>query len=223
MRTKRSSSFVVVVSAASVLWFLASIGNFSTAQELPKNDQTGSTLSREAWRKIMVRTPHPKPQGCFVATHPKIEWREVQCTKAPEKPYPPVPWPRPNVVGNGSDFSAQVTGSLSSAEGSFDLVSGVTSETGNGGAANNYSLQVNSNTFTTTTCNGATNPAVCRGWQQFVYSNVRKPLLEERYCRWCSGSTSLQPSQLNRHRYRNEWRDGYHRNVHRQQRILGIG
>jgi hypothetical protein len=171
MRTKRSSSFVVVVSAASVLWFLASIGNFSTAQELPKNDQTGSTLSREAWRKIMVRTPHPKPQGCFVATHPKIEWREVQCTKAPEKPYPPVPWPRPNVVGNGSDFSAQVTGSLSSAEGSFDLVSGVTSETGNGGAANNYSLQVNSNTFTTTTCNGATNPAVCRGWQQFVYSN----------------------------------------------------
>src|SRR5260370_1132932 len=34
-----------------------------------------------------------------------------------------------------------------------------------------FSLQLNANFFVTAACNGAANPSVCKGWQQFVYSN----------------------------------------------------
>jgi hypothetical protein len=69
-------------------------------------------------------------------------------------------------VGNGTDYAARVTGLMSSATGSFDSVSGVTSETGqvNGSGpqvANTFSLQLNTNQFTTSMCSGALNPTIC--------------------------------------------------------------
>ena len=79
--------------------------------------------------------------------------------------------PRTELVGNGTDFTNQVAGAATLAEGSFDSVSGVTGESGGGpvGGANSYSLQLNTQFFTTTTCNGTSG---CQGWEQFVYSST---------------------------------------------------
>lgn len=125
---------------------------------------------REIWRMAMVKTARPK-KGCFTATYPKVQWREVQCVTPPPIPFGPKKGVRPFTVGNGTDFSAQVTGNTSAAEGTFENVIGVTNETG-GGTANKYSLQLNTNFFSTTTCGGAANPATCQGWEQFIYSSI---------------------------------------------------
>jgi VCBS repeat protein len=121
------------------------------------------------WRRGMRQAPLPK-KGCFTSSYPSTEWQEVPCTTAPARPYPPALGPRPDTVGGGNDVSAQVTGHISEAIGSFDSVTGVTSVT-DPNAPSGFSLQLNSNRFTTPACNGSLNPTTCRGWQQFVYSN----------------------------------------------------
>jgi hypothetical protein len=83
-------------------------------------------------------------------------------------------------VGGNNDFSAEVTGAISSATGSFDSATGVTSETGTtfgpncsnpvNNVANTFSLQLNTKPFATSVCSGSPNPQ-CQGWQQFLYSN----------------------------------------------------
>src|SRR5438034_5033759 len=100
---------------------------------------------RETWRKAMVRTRRPK-KGCFVASYPETRWREVPCVSPPNRPYPPREGLRPQTVGNGIDYSGEVTANTSQAEGSFDSVMGVTGETGNG-MADSFSLQLNTNFF----------------------------------------------------------------------------
>jgi hypothetical protein len=59
---------------------------------------------------------------------------------------------------------------MSSATGSFDSVN-VTSENDNG-SPDTYSLQLNSSFFVSPACSGASSPANCKGWQQFVYSSA---------------------------------------------------
>jgi hypothetical protein len=54
--------------------------------------------------------------------------------------------------------------------GYFAKVTGVTKETGLLGA-NEYSLQLNSNYMNTAACDGASKPAKCLDWQQFVYAS----------------------------------------------------
>jgi hypothetical protein len=54
--------------------------------------------------------------------------------------------------------------------GSFPKVKGVETETGLLGP-NDYSLQLNSNFMNTAACDGASNPAKCLDWEQFVYSS----------------------------------------------------
>ena len=132
----------------------------------------------KSWRAGMAHVPLPR-KGCFTAAYPSAEWQEIPCRTAPQLPYPPVHGhpPLSDTVGNGTDASAQVAGTLSEAVGSFDSVTGVTSESGyeNGSpplVANIFSLQLNSNFFTSSACSGATNPSNCKGWQQFVYSNT---------------------------------------------------
>jgi hypothetical protein len=117
-----------------------------------------------------MRRARPPKKGCFTSAYPSTQWREVQCTTAPQRPYFPKHGVRPSIVGNGNDVSAQGIGDISQAVGSFDSVSGVTSETGQQGA-NAFSLQLNTNNFTTSACSGAENPSKCHGWQQFIYSN----------------------------------------------------
>jgi von Willebrand factor type D domain len=87
----------------------------------------------------------------------------------------------------GTDFSPQVTGDITEAEGSFDSVTGVTSECAvqcpsgtcptspscTGNPANTYSLQLNTVPFTDTAagspCSHSPDPSSCQEWEQFVY------------------------------------------------------
>lgn len=136
----------------------------------PPSTQPPSAQSREAWQTSMSQTPLPK-HGCFKSSYPNLQWQEVPCTTAPQRPYPPATGVRPDTVGNGNDFTASVSdGHISSVVGSFDSVSGVTGATDAQGASP-FSLQLNTNSFTTSSCSGATNPAGCLGWQQFIFSN----------------------------------------------------
>ncbi len=131
---------------------------------------------RESWRGFIRVTPRPKA-GCFTATYPSTEWQEVPCVTPPPYPMLPKRGVRPLVVGNTNDISAQssTTGFISTAIGSFDSVTGVTSESspiGNTGSPvnNAYTLQVNTDFFTSAACSGSPN-AGCRGWEQFVFAN----------------------------------------------------
>jgi hypothetical protein len=137
----------------------------SSSQEVPKQQSTEA--EREIWRKKMLKTPRPKG-GCFRAIYPQTEWQEVPCATPPHKIFPPRSDRISPTVGGGgaSDFSARVTsGHIIDAEGYFPSVN-VTSPAGE-----QYSLQLNTNPFTTQTCNGSPDPAGCQGWEQFVYES----------------------------------------------------
>lgn len=161
----------------------------TTGQAQASTYELGTAVEREHWRKTILHAPRPK-KGCFEATYPETEWRDVACKPPLNKLYPPKRrgMIRTETVGGaGPDFSAVVTGHITEAEGSFDTVSGVTSEcdvpcdantdvcpasptcTMAGATANSYSLQLNSRPFNTSACSGSPTPAVCQGWEQFVY------------------------------------------------------
>ena len=125
---------------------------------------------QKAWREAIESNPAPA-EGCFRATYPKAEWVAVPCGTAPTRPYLPKHGQRGFTVGNGNDYAAVTSTLTSSAVGSFPTVTGVKSETGYGGAANTYSLQLNSDFMNTAGCNGSSNPSSCLTWQQFVYSS----------------------------------------------------
>jgi hypothetical protein len=77
-------------------------------------------------------------------------------------------------VGAGNDYSAKVTGTISQATGSFDLVRPGITETGQvggqgGQVADTFTLQLNSQFFSTLACANSSDPSKCKGWQQFVY------------------------------------------------------
>jgi hypothetical protein len=128
---------------------------------------------REEWQRAMSQIPVPK-KGCFNSSYPSLEWREVPCGPPSNDPNPPYIGPGANAVGaNNGDVAAQVAGPMiTSATGSFDSVTpaGVTI-TGpygaNPNAANAFTLQINSQFFSTPACAGV---AGCLGWQQFIYS-----------------------------------------------------
>ncbi|MCB8879766.1 hypothetical protein ACELLULO517_05935 [Acidisoma cellulosilytica] len=127
------------------------------------------------FKTLMVHTKLPG-SGCFAAHYPLTKWQKVKCVEAPNQPYPlAISKAKPAYVGNGSDwFSTVTSGVISSVTASFPTENGVTDEYGFRGAnsatvyPNTYSLQINSNTFTTTACGGAMS---CYGWQQFIFTN----------------------------------------------------
>lgn len=145
-------------------------GRVSSALKVDSTKAPPTSEALEAWHKAMAKTPLPK-KGCFHVSHPATTWEETPCVAPPDVSF------RishkndigPETVGNGTDDSAQVVGVLSSVVGSFPTVTGVTSESD--GIANSFSLQVNTNFFTTSTCNGSPNQPNCRGWQQFIFAN----------------------------------------------------
>jgi hypothetical protein len=133
--------------------------------------------TRSSWRQSLMRLPHPKT-GCYASSFPRVEWKPVACTPPPPYPMPPARGPaRHFVVGGGgsNDFAARPTGNVFSAEGSFASVSAGITESGlvnNTGSpvSDAYSLQLNTNTFTSPACAGSKNPD-CKGWEQFLYAN----------------------------------------------------
>jgi len=162
------SPFARILLAASILsGFFSSSGIAAPLARTAKQIVSKEDRRKfDAWRKSMarVRLPH---KGCFKTSYPNMEWREVPCTAAPERSYPPRLL---YTVGSAVDFSAVVAGHIASATGSFDAVN-VTSEN-NSGNPDTYSLQLNSEYFVSPACAGAANPNVCKGWQQFIYSTT---------------------------------------------------
>lgn len=141
---------------------------------------TPAPMTTQAWHSEIAHVGTPA-KGCYTATYPALTWRSVTCAAAPDKVFAPGSGAvsgtgtvgahaglAPEIVGNGVDFSAGVTGLMTGATGSFPSVIGVTSET-NLGAANSYSLQLNSRPFSSPAC--ATGGPSCQGWEQFILSN----------------------------------------------------
>jgi hypothetical protein len=165
-----SATAITVMIATLLAWPAVSSAQPTTpAPAQPPQAEAGQSTAAEReknWRKEMLATPRPT-NGCYTATYPERQWREVPCKAPPNKPY----FPRAGgmtqietVGGAGLDFSAVVTGHITQAEGSFDSVTGVT-------ATPDYSLQLNTDFFNTSTCTGAPN-AGCQGWEQFVYESA---------------------------------------------------
>ena len=152
---------LMVVPGAMALSFVAA------GQAAASNTQA---QLQETWREAISNTPTPG-EGCFKAAYPSATWARADCVTAPDTPYIPRLGHGGFTVGNGNDYAAVVTGLISNGKGSFPTVTGVTRETGAGGAPNTYSIQLNSQFFTTAACNGSSNKANCLGWEQFVYSS----------------------------------------------------
>ncbi len=167
----RALTAVSVLGLAALLAAREGRAQTPTPTPAPAVTPQPSSKSLRDWHRSMRHVPLPK-RGCFTSSYPSTQWQEVPCTTAPARPYPPARGRRPDTVGGGNDVSAQVASHISEAIGSFDSMTGVTSVTDSDpNAPSGFSLQLNSNFFTTPACSGAANPSKCLGWQQFVYSN----------------------------------------------------
>ena len=129
----------------------------------------------QQWRQS-IRVLALPSAGCFHASYPHVQWHAVACKTAPDHPYLPARRSLLQEIGDGDDYSAEVSGLITSAIGSFSSVSAGASETGlnpytEESEANALSLQLNSNFFSTPMCAKHGSPSLCQGWQQFVYAD----------------------------------------------------
>lgn len=150
----------------------------------------------KAWREGMKRTPFPKKKGCFHAAYPATEWTETTCGAPSQMHTSSAKNTLPEAVGNGDDYTAEVSGLLTSATGSFLIDSGFIPPTS---PPTGYSLQINTNLFPTSACNGAADPSACSGWVQFVFDDSSSVLeIEDSLVNW--GSTNC-PYPINQNNY----------------------
>jgi hypothetical protein len=131
------------------------------------------------WQAELAQLPRVG-SGCYHASYPAVQWHAVTCEVAPVIPLAPaltsssVRRAAPEKVGDRDDYSAVVSGLISAATGSFDDVSPKITERGRVGGdgsrrANTFTLQLNSQFFSTPACSNSEDPSTCTGWQQFVY------------------------------------------------------
>lgn len=170
---KTSASRIRRIGAGVVL-----CGIVASCNVVAPNESGKPPENQDDWVAQMTQLAMPA-KGCFTASFPKLKWSEATCETPPDLPYPPAHGKRnPLVVGSGTDYVATVGGIMNSATGSFPVTTGITSESGLAGGtgsavANTYSLQLNSDFFTTSICAGH---ASCFGWQQFVYSSSNQKI-----------------------------------------------
>lgn len=177
--SRRRLLVAVAVAVASLGLLRATVYQSTSARAASQ----GIEVAKDpvAWRRSMQKLPLPA-RGCFKAAFPRIKWNQVRCAaRRRPKPMAPSHGHRPFTVGHGNNYSAEVTGTMTEAEGSFDNVTGVNSETGalsqhsTTQYPNVYSLQLNAKPFPTPACNGG--GGGCIGWQQFVYASADQQLL----------------------------------------------
>jgi hypothetical protein len=136
----------------------------ATVQAAPRPG-TAQARVLTAWRAAITNAAVPGA-GCFSADFPGTVWKRVACTQAPDRAYEPA---RPPAVGFGNDYAADVSGTISSAVGSFPAISGLASEK-SAGVSNQYSLQMNVPYFSSPACQSSPYAPGCSAWQQFVFS-----------------------------------------------------
>jgi hypothetical protein len=134
------------------------------------------SLTLGAWQAEIGQVP-AVGSGCFHASFPALTWHSTPCATAPDQPLAPASGKgAPDTVGNGADYTAVVSGSISKAVGKFTNVSPKITESGpvggsGGNKANEFSLQLNTEFFSgSPACAKASVPADCLAWQQFVYT-----------------------------------------------------
>jgi VWD domain-containing protein len=221
----RATPFFGTIVATSVLLGQLFSNAASAQQETPTSKASTApsaaaatkpeiAKTREAWRKSLLQLPQPKP-GCYASSFPRVEWTPVACTSPPPYPMPPARGHHsPFQVGNGTDYAAQPTGTISSADGSFVSVSAALTESGLVGnvgspVSNAYSLQLNTNFFVSTACAGSSNPAICKGWEQFIYENnatAKRVFIQYwliKYNNPCPGGWNTFTASLNTYCWRN--------------------
>jgi hypothetical protein len=193
LRIKRSLGVLAatVIAAASVGAGTASAATGSVAQ------------TKGEWQAAMAHVAQPGA-GCFSASYPALTWHAVKCVAAPRIPLVPrgavASHAGPATVGDGTDYSAVVTGKISKAVGTFtNVTKGITvkGEAGGSGGevANAVSLQLNSEFFTgSPACAGASDPSSCQAWQQFVYTYQNKTIGYIFMQYWLIGYNATCPS-----------------------------
>jgi YVTN family beta-propeller protein len=158
-----------LLAAGPAMGAPAAVSSAARPTTRPAGDSLRLKEKTAQWQHAIQRL-HVPGKGCFTSSYPKLQWRKTRCQAAPHLRFSPARGSGPKLVGNGTDYSASVTGLLSSATGSFDNVTPGATETSNG-VPNSFSLQLNTKPFTSAIiCAGSANPADCQGWQQFIYS-----------------------------------------------------
>jgi hypothetical protein len=152
---------------------------------------------QQAWRAAIAHTPAPG-KGCFTASFPLTVWQKVGCVTAPNRPYIPASGARgAQTTGDGNDYAAVTATLTAAAVGSFPKAKGLKSET-DGGRANVYSLQLNSNFMSSSpACASAFNPAICLAWEQFVYSSSSRASFMQYWLIHYTGGSVHCPSGWN--------------------------
>jgi hypothetical protein len=154
--TMKMSSKVGRVGGLAIL-FLLSLTMIATASAY-------ASESSQSWREQMLGSPSPGI-GCYQVNYPSTSWQQINCVQPPT-----------NVtynMGDGSYSKIGYSGSsyyVGSAEGGVSSMTGYSSETDTCGGTcygnNYYSIQTNTNLFTTTYLTHST-----QAWFQFVWSN----------------------------------------------------
>ncbi len=160
----------------SVVVALAIVGSGSAFAANHSSSQA-KAQTRAQWQAEIanLRTPG---RGCYHTSFPSLQWHATRCLVAPDVPLAPRLQSRggPEVIGDGSDYVAKVSGTLSQATGTFTHVSpGITEKGQIGGVGpqvtNAFTLQLNTQFFRDPpACARSADPSKCDGWQQFVYS-----------------------------------------------------
>jgi hypothetical protein len=141
-------------------------------------------ISPAVWRGFILNTPLPQ-EACSTATYPDLQWQVVSCGAAyadaiAEQDSDAIAQEsrvQPLLQGFGGDVVLGVqSNSILRGEGSFNSVTGVTSEKSNGNL-NSFSLQLNTNIFQTSSCSSSPSPEGCHGWVQFIYDSSEKHAL----------------------------------------------
>jgi hypothetical protein len=128
-----------------------------------------TVLTKTQWQAAIAQVPAPGG-ACYDASYPALQWQPVACVTARNWRF------APSKVGNGVDYSAQVSGTISKATGVFKDVGSEITEKGQVDAtgskiANAFSLQLNTEFFSgSPACSGSSDPSNCLAWQQFVYA-----------------------------------------------------
>jgi hypothetical protein len=173
VKTRR---FIGMLGGSALVISLAVLGGGSAFAANHPSSQT-SAQARAQWQGEISNLPTPG-RGCYHASYPAVQWHAVACLVAPNIALAPrvASHGGPNVIGDGKDYAAKVSGLISKATGTFkDVSSGITekgqiNDTGPQ-IKNAFTLQLNSQFFADPPeCSGSADPADCLGWQQFVYA-----------------------------------------------------
>jgi hypothetical protein len=185
--TKSGGGIASLMFAGALAGCAGSTAPYAPLPSFSSPNVSGTSAAKavvRSWSRNMMQSPLPSA-GCFRASYPAIAWSRVACVAAPDVSFPPPARGKRNpaiIGGNGNQYAINVLplamvgaiGTIEDVEGAKTITSCPPKDAkGNtcGSHAlgsNVYSLQLNSNNFSTAVCGKTIH---CAGWEQFVYTN----------------------------------------------------